>query len=433
MRQLKTKMLLAATMLAVPATLGAARPQPIEPVPVPAQIEQGVSMIYVDPELRPTDKAIEMLGMSRVETPEQQAAQPMDLFVPMNPMVTQLRRGLIKYHQQWGRLPAVFIPAGPVMKKGSTDPRVAQLRYRLGLAPGNGFDATVDKKVRDFQRVHGLKVDGLVAGKTLNALSLPPRDYELRLAANIERAKRLPDPERFPKYVMIDAGDSELSMVDRGKTVGKMKVIVGTKETPTPMMAAMIRYVNLNPYWNVPPDLVQTIMAKHVLEEGPGYLTYRHYEIMADWSENAPLLDPAKVDWQAVADRRLLVRMRRGPSPGNSMGDMKFMLPNDFGIYLHDYPEKAKFADSNLWISNGCVRLSQAKQLAKFLFGYVPTPKTGKPEERVDLPTPIPVYMTYFTAVPSATDGVTFRGDPYDRDQKVLASYYNAQVPIGTF
>jgi len=405
---------------------------PLEPVPVPSQIEQGVSMIFVDPELRPSERTIELLGMSRVETPEEQAAQPMDLFVPMNPLVTQLRRGLIKYHEQWGSLPEVYIGTGPALKKGSTGDRVAALRKRLGLSPGSKFDAALDTKLRLFQKVHGLKVDGVVAGKSLAALSLPPRDYELRLAANIERAKRLPEPGRFGRYVLIDSGSSELQMVEDGKTVGKMKVIVGSAESPTPMMAAMIRYVSLNPYWNVPPDLGQSLIAPKVLAEGPGYLTYRHYEVLADWSEDSRPLKPANVDWRAVADRRLLVRLRRGPSPGNSMGDMKFMLPNDYGIYLHDYPEKEKFALDNRWISNGCVRLEDADRLAKFLFGHVPKPRTGVPEERVELPEPVPVYMTYFTAVPTAT-GVQFRGDPYGRDRKVLMSYYNANVPIGAF
>jgi murein L,D-transpeptidase YcbB/YkuD len=103
------------------------------------------------------------------------------------------------------------------------------------------------------------------------------------------------------------------------------------------------------------------------------------------------------------------------------MGDVKFMIPNDFGIYLHDVPdpEKPMFAAENRWISNGCVRLEDADRLLKWAFGEPPEP-SGEADERVDVPDPVPVYMTYFTVAPTR-DGVAFRPDRYDRDEKLLA------------
>jgi murein L,D-transpeptidase YcbB/YkuD len=97
------------------------------------------------------------------------------------------------------------------------------------------------------------------------------------------------------------------------------------------------------------------------------------------------------------------------------------MIPNDFGIYLHDVPdaENPMFLTDDRWISNGCIRLQDAKRLEKWVFGKSPTP-SGDPDERVDVPDPVPVYITYFTVAPTA-DGVTFRPDRYDRDQKLLA------------
>ena len=83
---------------------------------------------------------------------------------------------------------------------------------------------------------------------------------------------------------------------------------------------------------------------------------------------------------------------------------MKFMLPNYFGIYLHDSPEKEHFTKNELWISNGCVRVEDYKRFASWLFdGYVPKGKNPKVEEEVDLPKPVPVYMTYLTVQPTAT------------------------------
>jgi murein L,D-transpeptidase YcbB/YkuD len=200
-----------------------------------------------------------------------------------------------------------------------------------------------------------------------------------------------------------------------------MNVIVGDSDRQTPMMAAELRYVQLNPYWNVPPDLSRTIVAKAVLAQGLQYLTDRDYEIYSTEDEDAQRLDPASVDWQAVYDGRVNVELRRGPGPWNSMGKVKFMIPNAFGIYLHDVPaaEKDMFLSDNRWISNGCIRLQDAARLEKWVFGEMPTP-SGRPDEHVDVPDPVPVYITYFTAAPSA-DGIVFRPDRYKRDAPLLA------------
>ena len=143
--------------------------------------------------------------------------------------------------------------------------------------------------------------------------------------------------------------------------------------------------------------------------------------MLSDWTDEATLVDPATVDWQAVADGRVTLRLRRGPGPWNSMGDMKFMIPNAFGIYLHDVPdpEEPMFASDKRWISNGCIRLEDAHRLQKWVFGR-PQQPSGTPEERVDVPDPVPVYITYFTAAPTR-DGVAFRPDRYNRDDKLLA------------
>jgi murein L,D-transpeptidase YcbB/YkuD len=114
------------------------------------------------------------------------------------------------------------------------------------------------------------------------------------------------------------------------------------------------------------------------------------------------------------------IRLRRLPSPANSMGMIKFMLPNDFGIYLHDTPEKGHFTKGDQWISNGCVRVEDAQRLANWLFGSMPQGGDPKVEKDVQLAEAVPVYMTYLTAAASP-NGVTFRADPYGRDTAVLA------------
>jgi L,D-transpeptidase YcbB len=393
--------------------------QPLEPIDLPPSIDQGVDLIYIDPEIKPEiDRRNELLKSFGFQD---WTGAPIDLFVPVNDTYTALRRGLMKYKQRWGSLPQVEIPTGPSMRLGSKDERVPLLRKRLGLSDGKQFDAALDKVAREYQAAHGMKPDGVVGNGTVASLNLGADHYERLIILNMERARRLPAADDKERYILVDAGAARLYMYENGKVVDSMNVIVGDKDRQTPMMAAELRYVQLNPYWNVPPDLSRTIVAKAVLAQGLTYLTERNYEVLSDWTDDAQQLDPTSVDWQGVYDGKVDVRLRRGPGPWNSMGDMKFMIPNDFGIYLHDVPdaENPMFLTDDRWISNGCIRLQDAKRLEKWVFGKSPTP-SGDPDERVDVPDPVPVYITYFTVAPTA-DGVAFRTDRYDRDQKLLA------------
>ena len=397
------------------------RSNALEPIDLPPAIEQGVDMIYVDQELVP--HAVQDQGPFANMTSAAWSGAPLDLFVPVNPIYTELRRGLVKYQQTWGNLPDIAVPTGPTLKTGSTGERVAALRARLGLATGDKFDVPLAAKVKAFQAVHGIKADGIAGAGTIEALNRRPQYYEQLIVINMERAKRLPAPEEQKKYALVDAGGGRLSMWENGRKVDEMKVVVGKAETATPMMAAYIKYASVNPYWNVPPELVRNLIGPRVVSQGVSYLTEREYQVLTSYGEDAKLIEPSTVDWQAVVDGRQDVRLRRLPSPANSMGMMKFMLPNYFGIYLHDSPEKEHFTKNELWISNGCVRVEDYKRFANWLFGgYVPKGKDPKVEEEVDLPQPVPVYMTYLTVAPTA-DGVVFRPDPYGRDAHLMERF----------
>lgn len=393
----------------------------LEPIDLPPAIEQGVDMIYIDEALVP--RAVHDRGFLAGMTDAAWSGAPVDLFTSVNPVYTDLRRGLVRYEQTWGSLPQVTVPAGPTLKAGMTGERVAMLRTRLGLGAGGSFDAPLAARVKQFQAVHGLKADGIAGAGTIDALNRGSDYYEKLIIINMERAKRLPAPEEQSKYLMVDSGSARLSMWQNGRKLDEMKIIVGKAETATPMMAAYIKYVSANPYWNVPPELVKSLIAPRVAAQGVSYLTDREYQVMTDYSDNAKLIDPRDVDWRAVVDGTQEVRLRRLPSPANSMGMMKFMLPNYFGIYLHDSPEKDHFTKNELWISNGCVRLEDYKRVARFLFdGTVPRGSNPKVEEEIDLPRQIPVYMTYLTVQPTA-DGVQFLEDHYGRDEHLMDRY----------
>ena len=108
------------------------------------------------------------------------------------------------------------------------------------------------------------------------------------------------------------------------------------------------------------------------------------------------------------------------------MGDIKFMMPNDLGIYLHDTHDKTGFAKDDRWVSNGCIRVEDAQRLATWLFGAMPHVANPNVETRVDMTVPVPVFVTYLTAA-VRPEGVVFRGDPYGRDTAVLARYFGAE------
>lgn len=235
---------------------------------------------------------------------------------------------------------------------------------------------------------------------------------ERLLRLNLDRARLLPGP--WTRHVVVDAASARLWYFADGKQQGTMRVVVGAPESQTPMLAGVVRYAILNPYWNVPTDLVQKRIAPKVL--GGQSLRALRYEVLSDWGANATKIDPKSVDWQAVADGRQELRLRQLPGGANAMGKVKFMFPNDLGIYLHDTPEKALLAKPGRHFSNGCIRLEDAQRLGRWFFGKPLAPKPGEPEQHVPLPEPVPVYLTYLTAAPTAK-GVTVLEDVYGRDR----------------
>ena len=237
------------------------------------------------------------------------------------------------------------------------------------------------------------------------------------LSLNLERARALPSGNG--RFVIVNPPAARLYMYENGQVVDSMRVVAGRPDpvAQTPMMNAFIRYVALNPYWNSPPDITARKLAPTILKEGRAYFTKRGYDLVDQFGPNAHVLDPMSVDWHAVAAGRVQVKLRQRPGPANSMGKMKFMFPNSEGIWLHDTPEKEKIEDAARLESNGCVRLEDAARFARWLFnGHPPRTQGAKPEQKVNLPEPVPLYITYLTAVPSGTSIVYF-DDSYGKDR----------------
>jgi murein L,D-transpeptidase YcbB/YkuD len=220
--------------------------------------------------------------------------------------------------------------------------------------------------------------------------------------------------------VLVDAAAARLWMYEDGEAVDTMRVAVGKPSEATPMMAAMIRSLTLNPYWNVPPDLVRARIAPGVVSQGPKLLRNLRYEVLSDWSDNARRSIPPR-SIGGVASGQTEARVRQLPGGSNAMGRMKFMFPNQLGIYLHDTPDRSLLREEERLVSAGCVRLEDAPRLARWLMGTTPRASGTAPEQQLNLPEPVPVYITYLTVAPEP-QGVALRPDVYNRDPAQLAA-----------
>jgi murein L,D-transpeptidase YcbB/YkuD len=406
----------------------AAQPRGDEPIAVPRTIKQGIDFVYVDPELSTVAR--------RRQRPQNWLARLFDFGSNRrdgpNPLFYELGRGLQQYQASWGRLPQINIPAGATLKRGATGRRVALLRERLGLPRAGSYDDRVVHLVSAYQQVHGLgSIDGIAGKATIASLNRGSTYYARKIAINVERAYRLPPMRRFDRYVVVDSGSAVASLVVGDRVVDSMRVIVGSAETKTPIMAVLMRNARANPYWNVPPELVQSLTAKRIQQDGLSYLRNFHYEVLRDWSADAPVIDPKTVNWKAIASGRQepTIRVRQLPGPWNSMGEMKFEMRNDYGIYLHDTPLKEKF-EGDRWISNGCVRLEDYQRFARWVFGQEPRPSSQR-EQVIALPRPVPIYLTYLT-VQTRGNGVVFLPDPYGWDALAMPQMFGPAARIAS-
>ncbi len=297
--------------------------------------------------------------------------------------------------------------SGMTFESSWVRPRTHSPHDILALAAAAPSLADYVRKVSDVNPFYASLRDA--AWQQLEATGGAP---DPRVLSSLDRVRVLPAHGR---YVLVDAATQTLSMIEDGHVADTMKVIVGKPGSQTPAMASVIYYATFNPYWHVPTDLEQKLIAPRVLSQGLSYLKVHHYELLTSFGDDGQPIAPQDVDWKAVAAGKTSVAMRQLPGPANSMGEMKFSFANDKGIYLHDSPEKDLFDKDQRDLSNGCIRLEDASRLGRWLLGRDPTIASDEPEQRVALPKPVPVFVTYLTA---HADGgqLTLLDDIYGRD-----------------
>jgi L,D-transpeptidase YcbB len=323
-------------------------------------------------------------------------------------------------------------PAGPKLVPGDRDPRVPALRRRLsatGDHPAGAdvpdpelFDGGLEGSVRAFQRRHGLEPDGVVGAATAAALEVPASVRLRQVRANLERWRWI-TPDLGESFLLVNVADFRLRVVESGREVLSMPVVVGSAYRRTPDFSGKLSYLEINPTWTVPPKLVREDILPKVRKD-PGYLRKKGFRVFRGWSEEAEEVDVDAVDWSAVDGETLSFRFRQDPGPQNSLGRIKFMFPNKFDVYLHDTPERWLFGRAERDRSSGCIRVERPVDLAAYLLGADPAWTRDKILETIEsgetrvvhLRRPLNVHLLYWTAWLDSEGRIQFRNDIYLRD-----------------
>jgi len=352
-----------------------------------------------------------------------------------------LRAALAQYRALADRGGWPSVPEGDKLEQGDRGLRVAALRRRLaatGEAPADApdrlaFDAALAAAVRAFQRRHGLDDDGIVGTRTLAALNVSIEERIRQIQMNMERWRWLPH-DLGRRFILVNAADFALKVVEDGRVALAMSVVVGRPYRRTPIFTGQLRYLIFNPDWNVPPSIARKDLLPKIRKD-PGYLAAHNYQLLSDWSAQARELDPLRIDWSAVSGR-FPYKLRQRPGPENALGRVKFMLPNRYNVYLHDTPSRELFRKTVRSFSSGCVRVAKPIELTEYLLSGTEgwdsqriqaTIESGKTIQ-VNLPLPIPVYFTYFTAWVDSQGTVQFRDDLYRRDSALYTALIDQLV-----
>ncbi|MDA9425139.1 MULTISPECIES: L,D-transpeptidase family protein [Bradyrhizobium] len=355
------------------------------------------------------------------------ASAALDSYNPPHKLYKELKAKLAELRGQ-GNGPVIEIADGPTLKYTAAskkraeivveDPRVPQLRAKLGLAENAGdirYDAAVAEAVRKFQRSAEMKPTGILDDRTVKALNTPKRDKQIdTVVVNMERWRWLPRdlgaPSLGDAYVILNIPDYTLKVMQRGQQVWATRVVTGKPGThATPLLTETMKYITVNPTWNVPPSIV-------------------YNEYLPALQQDPTVLQ--RMGLKLEQNRDGSVHISQPPGEANALGRIRFNFPNKFLVYQHDTPDKNLFARDERAFSHGCMRVQNPDQYASVLLNITMpnekyTPERvrsmyGKSEIDLKFPTPIPVNITYQTAFVDDAGKLQFRKDVYGRDATMI-------------
>jgi murein L,D-transpeptidase YcbB/YkuD len=363
------------------------------------------------------------------------ASAALDSYNPPQKLYKELKAKLAQLRGQ-GEGPVVEITDGPALKytpaKGKKqaeivveDPRVPQLRAKLGIAENPSdtrYDATVAEAVRKFQDGAEIKASGVLDAPTVKALNSPKRDKQIdTVLVNMERWRWLPRDLGVPSlgdaYVILNIPDYTLKVMQRGQQVWTTRVVTGKPgQHATPLLTETMKYITVNPTWNVPPSIV-------------------YGEYLPALQQDPTVLQ--RMGLKLEQNRDGSVHISQPPGEANALGRIRFNFPNKFLVYQHDTPDKNLFAKDERAFSHGCMRVQYPDQYASILLnialpGEKYTPERvrgmyGSGEVDLKFPTPIPVNITYQTAFVDDGGKLQFRKDVYGRDATMINILKNSR------
>ncbi len=355
-----------------------------------------------------------------------EAARPADAlaaFNPTNPAFVALRQELAIERSRPAAELGIQVPDGKLLRPGMADERILALRQRLDIASEGSpeiYDSALLAAVRSFQEENGLHPDGVVGPNTYAALNgEEPVSRVNEIIANLEQLRWLPR-ELGDFYVHVNIPNFSLEVRKNGEIFHQTRVVVGTFDNQTPVFADQIEHIVVNPYWNVPQSITGNELLP-IIRRDPGYISRNNYQV---FGRGGAALDPGGTDWSSVSASQISIRQR--PGAGNALGEVKFLFPNQYSVYLHDTPSKNLFANPVRSYSHGCMRVQNPWDFAAALLDHEPgmsfeglRGQVGGRESWNNLTAPIPVYVTYFTAFVDESGELVFRNDIYGHTAKI--------------
>jgi murein L,D-transpeptidase YcbB/YkuD len=363
------------------------------------------------------------------------APDPATAFESLAPRLAQyrnLRSALARLREIERRGGWPRVSEGPKLEAGAAGSRVSELRARLraggdlaAASDGATFDAGLEAAVRHFQARHGLEADGVVGRATLAALDVPVAQRIAQVRANLERLRWVAH-DLAGDYLLVDIAGFGAELWLNDALAWSARVVVGRPFRTTPEFRARMKYLVLNPEWTLPPTILREDVLPVVLRDR----SYLEKHAMRLLDRTGRPVDAAAVDWALYRERPLAFPYQIVQAPGgdNPLGGIKFMLPNEHSVYLHDTPSRALFERTVRAASSGCIRIENPLELARLLLDDPQrwsTPQlqeaiaTGR-TQTVPVRRTVPVLLLYFTAIADAAGEPQFRPDLYDRDGPII-------------